>query len=281
MSRRLTRRAALGLIGAGALGSVTWSGGFSQLRAGRNATVDTASDLNAYLGLDDLTNVDTVPKITNQSGHDMSVTLSSPDSSVEFDVHDDNTNDGSNPTFSIGVGSTVEVDVLADGNITVNFVAELLDSGGSPIGEISLQRPVEAQSQAGQVSLSGNAKAKGNTGRVKFDLENTGTINVTMEGVGIRYTTATQAEEVSGQGSLYVEGTETVTVNIPVDNGDQSSDTRRDFNPLVPLNVGDTKTFEFDAFVDSNGNSVNMKNQDVGIRLYFEDGSRLDLLLQP
>lgn len=281
MSRTLTRRAALALIGAGAVGSVAWTGGFTRLDAARNATVDTAVDANAYLTLEDLSDVNTVPTVTNQSGHDMSVTVTSPQSGVEFDVFDDDVNDGSSHTFSLSVGSTVEVDVLADGDIPVDFVATLLDSGGSPVGEISLQRTVEAQSQAGQVDVTPNVTSVGNSGKYEFELENTGNVDVTIVGIGIRYTTNPSASQVASGDIFSVGGTQLVTSPIFFDSSDHSTDTPRDFSQPESLDQGVTKTFEFDRFEDGSGSKIGMKDEDVGTRLYFDDGSTLDEDLVP
>ncbi|GGL58588.1 hypothetical protein [Halocalculus aciditolerans] len=96
-----TRRAALGLMGAGAAFAVSETSGFTQITADRSANVDVASDKNAYLKIVDKDNqvLDSSTTyesafpvyVTNQTNGALDITISS----SNFDI-----SDGSSSTVS-------------------------------------------------------------------------------------------------------------------------------------------------------------------------------------
>lgn len=275
------RRALLGkiavVLGGGSL--LFESGAYSAVTAGRSAQVDTSTDDQALLSLTQLNDSSTPVTFTNRSTHSMSITLSSPDD-VEFDVGDDGTSEGTTATFSLAAGASVDVDLLANGTVLLDVVADLLD-GGSSVGRIELQREAEAQSQSGQVQVTPNVTATGNSGKYEFELENTGDVDVTIEGIGITQTTVENVVEVSGGSIFSAEGTSVLSTPIPIDSSEPDSDTRRDLETTVDLNTGVTKRFEFDRFKNSKGKNAKMQGEDVQIRLYFTDGSDLTVDLCP
>jgi hypothetical protein len=267
------------VLGAGSL--LSKSGAFSAVTAARSTSVTSAADDAAQLSMTQLGDPSTPVTLTNRTNRPMIVTLTSPDA-AEFDVGDDDTNDGSTATFSIAQGASVDVDLLADGPVLLDVVAELQDNG-STVGRIELQREAETQSQAGQVQVTPNVTSTGNSGKYEFELENSGDIDVSIEGIGILETTNPDTVEVSGGGILNVGGTSVLSAPIPIDNASPNTDTRRTLDSPESLTTGVTKTFEFDKFQtggngNGNGNGggnshAKMNNDDIRIRLYFTDGS--------
>ncbi|WP_164471684.1 hypothetical protein [Halosimplex salinum] len=281
--RTVTRRAALGLLASGATLSVLNTQAASSVSTSRSASVSTTTDATALLSIENTGDVDTPVRLTNRTSYDMSVTLSSTDGSVEFDVGDDGSSEGPTPTFSLAAGTSADVDVLSDGTVPVTVDATLLDSSGNDAGSIVYTRDVETRSQAGQVDVTANVTSVGNSGKYEFELENTGGIDVTLVAIGIYETSNPNAVEVSGGGIFSVVGQNGSVLNspIPIDSTAPNSDTRRDFTEAVALDRSQTKTFEFDRFRDSGGGNVKMKGETVDLRLYFSDGSELDKTLQP
>jgi hypothetical protein len=280
MGRR--RRRGAGVSRRGLLGSVaialgggsllSESSAYTAVTGARPTSVSTAADDAAQLSLTQLGDASTPVTFTNRSGRSMLVTVTSPDA-VDFDVGDDDTNEGSTATFSIAQGASVDVDLLADGTVLLDVVAELQENG-TTVGRIELQREAEAQSQAGQVQVTPNVKSAGNSGKYEFGLENTGDIDVTIEGIGILETTNPDAVEVAGGAILDSPQGSVLSRPIPIDSTQPDSDTRRTLDQTVSLNTNEgEKIFEFDRFLTANGNNAKMKGDDVRIRLYFTDGS--------
>lgn len=263
MGRKLTRRAALGLIGGGAVISVADTRSFSQLTAGREMSVSTADDPNALLGLDGVTASDTIPTFTNQADVPMSVTLTSPNSSAEFDVGNTGTFTSNPAPFDLAVGETVEVGVTGGSeSVPVDVEAEL-QRNGDAVGSIELQRDF-AVSQAGQIEVTPDVKSAGNSGKYEFGLVNSGDVDVTIEAISIVETSNPDASVVHDKKILTVNGLQVRSDSIYVGGGFAALD------PHVDLNTTDSeKIFEFDRF------DAGMKNQDVKIRLKFTDNSTL------
>jgi hypothetical protein len=210
----------------------------------------------------------------------MTVTIDSQEA-VEFDVGTDGNWVSPPETFSFDTGQTREVgirwdgDCVSAGSATVSADATVTDGSGNPIGSIAYDREWQIP-EAGQIELGGNVTAAGASGKFDFEIENTGCEDVTLTGIGILETTSS-AVRVTGGGSFFNQdtGDELVTVSIPIDSSDPTSDTRRDFSSSVTLLQNDTVTFRFDRFERSgNGNTkVDMRGHDVRIRLYLSDGS--------
>lgn len=282
MTEKWTRRGALALVGSGAA-MVAWgAGGFTTTTADRNAVFDTAADPSALLGIDGYQDTSTSTTFENNATNSMEVTLDS-DEPVVFDVGPDGSYSAS-VAFSLAVGGTEEVNIRWVGDdctnadsAVVDTIATLEDGSGNTTGSISFDR-TWVISESGQVAFSGTAKSAGSSGKYEFELENTGCTDVTFVGIGINETTATDADYVSGGGSLYNldTGDELVTDRIPIDNSNPNKDIRRDMEPEVTLPVGDTVDFEFRRFerdIQSGKSSVDMRGEDVRITLYLSDGS--------
>lgn len=286
MTRGISRRAALGLIAGGSVLLIAESRSFSQVNAGRGVSVTTAADPDALLGLTGVTDSETIPTFTNHASDAMEISLSSPDGSAEFDVG----NTGhftSNPApFSLAVGASEQVGVSGDGEtIPVDVVAELRDNGETT-GRIELQRDF-AVSQAGQLEVSGTVKSSGNSGTYEFGLENTGSIDVTIVGLGINETTEPTATKVGGKNNddiLILKSTKTqlVTSVIEVDSSQPDNSTIKGFEQDVSLGTNEAeKEFEFDRFRTNDNGNAPMNGEEVTITLKFGDDSTKVVELVP
>jgi hypothetical protein len=262
------------LIGVG----VVRTGAYDSIGADRGAQVGTADDSTALLGFAGYDDPSTTPTFSNNVNYSMSVTLDSTET-VEFDVGTDGAYVATPVTFPLASGASKAVNIKFTGECTdagsaVVSTAATLDDDGTTAGSISFTREWQIPA-AGQVQFTGSANSAGASGKYAFDLENTGCEDVTFVGIGIKETT-TDAEHVSGGGSLFdPNGTELVTDPIPVDSSNPDSDTRRDLISSVTLPVNETLTWEFDKFRRSGQGkpNVDMRSQDVKIRLYLSDGS--------
>jgi len=132
--------------------------------------------------------------------------------------------------------------------------------------------------QAGQVQLTPSVKGTGNSGKYQYGLNNTGDIDVTVDGIGIRSTTANNVVRVEEGGFLDSNGNQIIDANtdIPID-----SSTIVPHDPVDILTGGPEVTFEFDRFVDSGGKNGKMKDEQVTIEVRFADGSRRTYQLIP
>ncbi|MEF8831134.1 MAG: hypothetical protein V5A23_06305 [Halobacteriales archaeon] len=277
-TNRITRRTALGLIGAGAVSFGLDSGAFSNATANRGASVDVTEDPNALLGLEGYDDDSVTPTVTNNSGYAMSITLDSPDS-VEFDVGTDGNYVAAPVTFTLAAGATEPVDIKYTGSCTdagsatVNKSVDLTD-GGATVGQITLSRTWQIP-QSGQVDVTGYVKDVGNSGKYEFELENTGCFDVTIVGLGINETTNPDAAKVGGKNKddvLTQGGTSIVSSPIPIDNATDDA-TIVAFDSQEGLDQNQSKTFSFDVFRDASDKKVGMKGEDVKVTLEFSDGS--------
>jgi hypothetical protein len=276
----VSRRRVLLALGAGLSGAgLTSTGAFSSVEGDRATLVGVEADPNGLLGLDGYADDTVTPTLTNNSSNQMSVTLDSP-SSVEFDVDANGTYVAAPVTFSLGAGNTRPVDIkytgscTGAGSATVNKTADLLD-GGNKVGEVTLSRTWQIP-QSGQVNVTGNVKAAGNSGKYEFELENTGCFDVTLTGIGINETTNPAADNVGSQPNddiLTQGGQSIMSSQIPIDSTNPSSATVVGFDTTVDLLQNQTKTFEFNVFRDGTNKKVGMKGEDVKITLEFSDGS--------
>lgn len=275
MTGKLTRRAALGLVATGSVISISESRSFSQFVAGRGVAVSTADDPDALLGLSGVSDAGTIPTFTNQSNDPMVVTLGSSDASVEFDVGNTGSFTSDPAPFDLAVGEAVEVGVSGDSDSVPVAIAVELQDDGETVGSIELQRDF-AVSQAGQIRITPDVKPVGGSGKYRFELENTGDIDVTMKAISIVETTHPTAAKVrngdiltvkSGNGNR-IEG-RIVFEPIPIE------DTFVPFDTSVRLDTGVWKEFEFDEFQNGENKKVGMSGEDVKIRLKFTDDSTL------
>jgi len=143
------------------------------------------------------------------------------------------------------------------------------------------------QSQAGQVVVTPNVENAGGSGKLEFELENTGDVDVVMTGLGINETTNDDIDRVITQGggqegSLLETDPDTVLIGqeIDIDSSDGDSAELYDFNEDVTLDQQEEKSFEFDRFQEGDDN-VNMGDVVVTITLAFEDESSTQIDLDP
>lgn len=123
---RLTRRAALGLIGGGAFTLAAETFGFTNIEASRVTNVDVADDSSALVGLlisDQVrkNNRELLANVTNNTGHDLSVTFSLVDP-AQGTLYAPDGSTGDSVTFSLAADATRAVDIeAAVGGETVPF----------------------------------------------------------------------------------------------------------------------------------------------------------------
>lgn len=281
----MTRRAALACLGSGAALGLFGSSGFNSLTAGRGVSVAVTDDPNALLGIKNLDGDETTdPVFVNQSNYTMEIEVSSNEDGVAFaegSTSGCSGSQGQNPlTFSLNPGEERTVDVLADGTVTVDVSASLKQSG-SEIGTVDLSRDVAAQSQAGQVQITPSYKAPGGSGKFKFGLENTGSIDVTLDKIQIRETTNPDAKKVGGKQNddiLVLSSNKTQLVNSIIEVGGGFEDV--DPNVDLLTNEGE-KEFEFLRFRDDQDKNVKMDGEEVGLTLEFADCSQKEIRVAP
>jgi len=155
----MTRRAAIGLVVGGALLTASESHGVDSVVADRLASIGTAADANALLGIERLRDPETPVTVSNHGENSMEVTVDGDTAGLELDVGDDG--NGSTPpvTFGMAVGDSTDVDVLADGTVTLDIVASLRQNG-TEVGRVELTRDAEARSQAGQIDVTSNVTVR-------------------------------------------------------------------------------------------------------------------------
>lgn len=130
------------------------------------------------------------------------------------------------------------------------------------------------RSQAESVNLRGEGSTSGNSGKVRFTIENTGSADATVVGIAINNTTS-DAERVSNGDILAADGTQVLTTSISID--DTAVGGRQDFTTNVSINQNDGPVeFEFDKFRKSGrGNpNVNMAGETIYVTLFLSDGSQ-------
>lgn len=276
MNRRTFLGLGLASIGAG---TVYGTGAFSAGTVGRGIGVSAASDPGALLGLVGIEDADTTPEFVNATGHTLAVELDSADGSVEFDVGADGSFEPVPVSFEIGPDSSVTAPIAADSEtVPLEITAELLGTDGSVVGTIDAARDA-AVPQAGQIRVTPSVTSTGNSGKYEFELENTGSIDATIVGLGINETTNVNAVRVDGgPDEILIDldrGVSVVSDAIPIDSSDPASATIVDFVPgdEVQLPVGETNAFEFSRFQDARGKNAKMNGDDVRVTLEFSDGS--------
>jgi hypothetical protein len=144
-------------------------------------------------------------------------------------------------------------------------------------------------SQAGTIQVTPNVQSAGNSGKYSFELNNTGSIDATLVALGINNTSNAQATKVGGSkgDSIFKETSpqtrQLISTAIQFDSSTPGA-TRYDFIQNVDLVQGQTRTFEFDRFRNSNNDGktqAGMKGETVYITVWFSDGSATTLELSP
>ncbi|WP_226004492.1 hypothetical protein [Natrinema salinisoli] len=276
----MKRRAFIGLgVTSIGVGTVHNTGAFSATTAARGVTVSAADDPNAQLGLVGIEDASTTPEFVNRSSQTLAVELDSSDASVEVDVGNTDSFESVPVSFEIAVDDGVEAPITADSEeALLDIAADLVATDGSVAGSITAQRNA-AIPQAEQIQVTASVKSAGNSGKYEFELENTGSIDVTIVGLGINETTNGNAVRVDGgPDEILVDldrGVSLVSEGIPIDSSDPENATVIGFNDgdEVTLAVTETNGFEFVRFLDGRGKNAKMKGEDVRVTLAFSDGS--------
>lgn len=266
----MKRRAFLGLgatsIGVGALYG---TGAFSSVSAGRGVSVNASDDADALLGIEG-TGADTTPKFTNNTDTgSMGIELDSGDN-IEFDVNGDGEFEEPPVSFSIDAGASQQVELDGNDNeADVAVSADLINSDGTVVGRISLNRVFEIPQVATIKEIVGTVKQSGGSGKYEFSLTNESDKTVTIDGFGIDWTNPS-AEKVGGKKNdqiLERNGTqiidEVITVGgtiVDVIGGEE-----------VTLAGGDQADFDFDRFRDDQDDNFGVDDVDLNVRA--EDGS--------
>jgi len=263
------RKTAIGLLAAGAILLATGTVAFTDISGSRTAAVGVTNDSTAYLSIENAADASKDPVFTDlTSTSDLQVTLSSTD--PDFDSATP-----SSFTLAPGGNRTVQIDG-SDSTVTVDVTAELFN-GGRNVGNIELQRAF-AVPQAGQIELTPNVNTAGSSGKYSFELNNTGDINVTLDGISVDSTTNPDADRVARGNILTASGTQVVSQTIDVGGPIVG------FDQNVDINTGQVVPFEFDKFSTPPGPgkpNADMRGENVTITVRFTDGSTRQLKLVP
>lgn len=275
---KLFRYAGVLLLAAGVGVTATETTAFASVDSDRLASINVTGDSTAFLGIVG-TDAGTTPEFTNRLGSDADVTLDSSAPGAEFDVGDDGSATAPPVTFGLPQGGSEQVGINADAeNATVDVSASLADGG-----TVDLSRVFEIP-QAGQVVLTPNVVSTGNSGKYEFELENTGSINVTLDGIGVNETTEPTAAKVGGKNNdevLTAGGTQVMTNVIDIDSTNPGATVEPFDLQTVDLNTGETVTFEFNRVRTASNGNAPMNGESITITVTFVDGSQKTLDLVP
>ena len=289
-TKRLSRRSALGLIGGGALLTLSGSGAFSSSSAGRGVSIQAADDSAAFLGLEGLGS-DGDATFTNRTNDTITIDLEileileQPDGAdgdpedVTIDVGDDGDEETGSAEFELDSGDDEVVILGGPAERVLASIDGEFTRDGDRTGAISMEREMDV-SQADQVQLTPNVESTGASGRFEFELQNTGDIDVEFAFLAIDDTTADSDEVDDG---LYDETDDIRVVEgpIPVVGGEPEPEDFREFDPQVVLAAGedgdgDARVFEFDRFLSTGQGGrphADMRGESVTITIEFADGS--------
>jgi hypothetical protein len=270
MSKRTTRRAAIGCIVAGTLISGAETFGMTNLRSHRKTDISTAEDSNALLGIERASDATSAAVFENRSDGRMSVHLEADESGVSFD-------DEASGEFAFDLASSErrEIDVSSTNGseVDVDVTADLIEDGAT-VGTVELRRTFVV-SPTNRLESSGAVRSPGQSGKLEFELTNVSDTPLEIVAIGIRKTTNERAESVDDGDILTVDGIGRVVADpIPIDSEESETDTRREFEQPVSIPADGTREFEFDKFRRGGAPpNANMSDEDVRTTLYFEDGS--------
>lgn len=177
MTGDLTRRAALGLIGAGSMLSVSQTRSFSQFVAGRGANVSIADDpSNALVGIVDHGPVkknsrEAMAEFVDNASDTMTITVSL-DTLSDGTLYDNEGESGSSVTFTVEPGNSQFVDIEAAVTGTISYSVSV----SSP--SLSIQTTGSVESEAGNVvgavqvhKPSKDQAFTAHTGRQRFEVK--------------------------------------------------------------------------------------------------------------
>jgi hypothetical protein len=272
----------VGGLGAGVGTALHGATAFTGGTVPRNSTVNVAPDGSAILGLSIADSVQRktqtlLAELTNNGTESYTLTISL-DDPTQGTLYGPN-GSGDSVTLTLDPGTTGSIDVETDEQkgTTIPFTI----SRSAPDFSFSIDRATRVKGgfeEPVALELSGSVSSpgKGNSGKFRFTLENTGDVDVELLEIGIVETTNPMADFVTGNGSLYDRdsGTEYVTDRISIDSSTSGSTLRAmDPSPVLDYQTdGDDDSkllrFEFDKFrSDSQGGNVNMRGEDVKIEL--------------
>lgn len=279
----ITRRTALGLIGAGVLLTASETFGFSEIYAGRGVSVTASNDPTAFLGING-TNADTTPVfVNNTTTSSMTVELES-DANIEFDTNGDGEfQEG--VEFDIGPGEDQEVELGGtDGEARVRIFADLEPTNGDGAsGNIDLERTFEIPQTAAISDMEGSVDSAGNSGNYEFVIENTqpdGGQEIELDGIAVNWTDNEDANQIGGHNDdiLLFGDEQIVDETIYID--DELVGFARDSEEnTVTINPGGEVEFEFDRFREEDGGGSQVGVDDVNITVRAVDGSTAQIEL--
>lgn len=288
MSRNsnVTRRTALGLIGAGVLLTLSETFGFNEISAGRGVSVAASEDPTAFFGIDG-TSADTTPLFTNNTAAStMTVELES-DDDIEFDANGDGEFQ-EQVEFDIGPGEEQEVELGgSDEEALVHILAELEPTNGDGTsGSIDLERTFEIPQTAAIRDVEGSVDSAGGSGKYEFTLENTQPDDgqtVEINGIAVDSTDPEDANQVGGHDDdilLFGEDEERIVEEVIYVGGDLVGFSRDGDEDVVALEPGDEVWFEFDRFREEDGGGTQVGVDDVDITIRAADGSTAEIDLR-
>lgn len=271
--KKITRRTALGMIAGGAVLTASGTVAFTDISGSRSASVNVADDATAYFSIENALDPSQPPLFTNLTNANMEVTLSSNDN-IQFDVNGDG--NFSNPvTFSILSGNSEDVELSGSDDTAIVDISVTLTKGGENVGSIDLSREFDIPNIGALTDIEPTVTNIGKSGKYRFELQNTSNSPVTIDGVGVEFSTvvecdpADEAVQVGGPNSddifvLKSNNNEQIITNVIDDS------TINDFTREVTFDgsggAEDTKEFEFQRFRDSGGKGVAVEDLDIVLR---------------
>lgn len=266
-----TRYLAVAMIFVGAALILNSTAAFSTVESDRGASVTVPNDVDAYLSIQG-TDAANTPTFTNLFNQQIQLTLDTDEPTAEFDPGDSGSWVDPPYTTTLNPGQELELGIRADTEeITIDM------DGSMDGGAVQLSREFEVPQTAGLQDVEGSVQSAGNSGQYEFQLENTGGIDVEIDGIGVNWADDPDAAQVGGRGNddvVVAEGTQVVDQVVEFDSSEPNSATVYDFSQTVALNPNQEVDFEFDRFREAGGgpgSGVGVGDVDITIRA--ADGS--------
>ncbi len=257
------------LLGAGVMYGGTTA--FDSTDGDRTASVSVTGDATAYLALEG-TDAATTPSFTNLFDSDMTLTVDTGEPTAEFDPGASGSWVDPPYTTTLSSGEVLEIGMRADPDeVTVDIQGDV-ESGG-----VQLSRAFEVQDAGLLDGVQGSVTVAGGSGQYEFELQNTGTEDVAIDGIAVDDTTNPDAVEVSNGDYLTAEGVQVVDETVEV--GGHVVD----FTQTVDVPAGEAMSFEFDRFQEptaAGSPHADMQGEDVTITIRATDGSTATLTLE-
>ncbi|MFC6874630.1 PKD domain-containing protein [Halobellus marinus] len=195
---------------------------------------------------------------------------------VEFDVGETGSYELVPVTFGIGVGVSVNVAIQDGGNAGSDADIDITATGDDFSFQATRNFVIPASSAVKEIKPT--VTASGNSGKFEFELENTGSVTVTLTEIGVVQTTNNNVVKVGGKNNDPIFENVT-TGNSIVNNVITVGGSRQPLTTTVDLAPGANNaiTFEFDRFRDGQNKNGAMSGEDVRISVGFSDGSSTTL----